>query len=30
MEVKPPSNDGTIKIIPAPGTPGGNPKEQPK
>ena len=30
MEVKPPSNDGTIKIIPAPGTPGGNHKEQPK
>jgi hypothetical protein len=30
MEVKPPSNDGAIKVIPAPGTPGGTPKEQPK
>jgi hypothetical protein len=30
IEIKPPSTDGAIKVIPAPGTPGGNPEEQPK
>lgn len=29
-EVKPPSSGGAIKIVPAPGTPGGDPKVQPK
>jgi hypothetical protein len=29
MQVKPPSG-GELKIIPAPGTPGGNPNVQPK
>ena len=30
IQAKPPSGDGTIKVIPAPGTPGGDPREQPK
>ena len=30
IQAKPPGSDGTIKVIPAPGTPGGDPREQPK
>lgn len=30
IRVKPPSDDGTLKVVPAPGTPGGNPDAQPK
>jgi|SoiMethySBSTD1v2_1073268.scaffolds.fasta_scaffold5654888_1 hypothetical protein len=30
IHVKPPSSDSTIKIVPAPGTPGGDPAVQPK
>ena len=30
IQAKPPSNDAVIKVVPAPGIPGGNPKEQPK
>jgi hypothetical protein len=28
IETKPPTNDGTLKVIPPPGAPGANPKEQ--
>lgn len=30
IRVKPPGDEGAIKIVPAPGTPGGNPDVQPK
>src|SRR5262245_8900518 len=30
IRAKPPSEEGTIKIVPAPGTPGGNSDTQPK
>jgi hypothetical protein len=30
IRVKPPSDDGTLKVVPAPGTPGGDPDTQPK
>jgi hypothetical protein len=30
IQAKPPTTDGTIKVVPAPGTPGGDPREQPK
>jgi hypothetical protein len=30
IRVKPPSNEGTIKVVPAPGTPGSDPDTQPK
>jgi hypothetical protein len=30
IRAKPPAEEGTIKIVPAPGAPGGDPKVQPK
>jgi hypothetical protein len=30
IRVKPPSEEGVIKTVPAPGTPGGGPNSQPK
>jgi hypothetical protein len=30
IRAKPPTDEGTIKVVPAPGTPGSDPKTQPK